>query len=1219
MSRLITKFLLVYSVFLISYGIADDKTKNVYLAEKVAAGNDWLIDKGQKTPLLKPLTWVTSRTMSITLFPICAAIDVAVLATKQAQQVPYLVLNKNSSQYKLHLEEYRKNSQALQKTSLGLLTAPMGILSPDIVTHHFVPGNIEAFQLKPYGKLYSSRAHIAHPHSASDVQLIIHEAQRSGKTVSTLGKFMSQGKQAISNRDWNVAIDTSKLNQITIDPQLKIARVGAGASWRDLQNEANKYGLAVRVMQASNIFSIGGSISANCHGWDYKAGCLRNTLMALTIVDAKGIILNITPDDPLFDYIVGGYGGFGVIVEATISLTDNVKMIETGQEIAPRDYVAYFNKNIRDNKDVDMHLYRLSLEPKSLFRTGIAVNYQRINDEPVIANLIDEPERGNRLDRIKMHTIRRLPWLRNFAWNTEKKSALTTKKSSRNELMRPPINPVLNDSKIDTEWLQEYFVKGEDLTDFLNFLGNILQENKVALFNASVRFVKQDSNTKLSYAQKGDRFAVVLFFNQKLTSKEIIKTKKWVREVIDYLIAHEGSYYLPYQHFATPEQFKACYLNWESIVSYKQSVDPEGLFDNGLYADYLTANVNHDSLFRQVFNRVNGQRNEVRDFLNNVFMQVDEKMFFDLTDYVLENQQLDDEQIYAMLYSKMGQLKPNALTNLQKALVALTCLKDDLGNQTAFLVGQRKVNGYVEIGYPGRMIRPLKKRIDMNGPFYVINDKEGLSDYVEAGFPLPYDHFIPLNDYAPIPETAIPTDSVDLVCMYIGLHHVPKKKLDPFIASIKRILKPGGAFILMDHDAHTKELQNFVDVVHSIFNVATGVTPETNRNEIRNFQSLQYWIDRVQSHGMVYDSRPPLIRKGDSTLNSLIRFVKPLTDVTQGEIIQSLLLDPEYQRPQIHTYLTAPEWQNVRAAQRYAEFLEKQPAYRYPYFNEIGSFWKVYGRAFQASQKKNGFSSVALSEYNLMNLFVGTSMTLEYATKGLVAIPFALVDKVTTGNKAPLKKSPSDKERLRSLKNYGNYIENTPFYKYPYFKDIGSYWGTYLKKNKCFKSRIKGLFVGTGMTIEYGLKGLISIPMSCFYGSEGVKEAETTHLLILDHGNHVEAIDPEVVVLATFPEHDLKHIMIPRYMRFTEIMLKIARKSSVVCINIAGNDSIQIDVKTSKPLLQDYSGTKKMYDIPTPTDLKHIYMALEVDVRYLCEVIRALEKDNVEILFIHDY
>ncbi len=1199
--------------------ITQDIAKDVYFSEKVASGNDWLIDKGQKTPLIQPLTSITSRVMSVTLFPVCTAIDLAILATKQAQQASQIILNKDPLQRDYHVAQYRKNTEAIKKNSLGLLTAPMGMISPDLVTHHFIPGKIQTFQVTPYGQLYSSRAFMAYPESISDVQAIIKKAKIDGKSVSTLGKSMSQGKQAISNDDWNVVINTAKLNQIIIDPQFKIAYVGSGASWADLQREANQFGLAVRVMQASNIFSIGGSISANCHGWDYKTGCLRNTILALTIVNAQGEVLVVTPDDELFDFVVGGYGGFGVIIEATISLTDNVKMVETGVEMAPSNYLAYFNQHIRNNQDVDMHLYRLSLEPKHLFQSGVAVNYQRLSDEPVIADLIDEPERGNRIDRIKLHTIRRLSWLRNLAWKVEKNDALLAKISCRNEVMRPPINPVFNNSKIDAEWLQEYFVKGKDLSNFLSFLANILQENNVALLNASVRFVKNDLTTKLSYAQDGERFAVVLFFNQKISPNEIQKTKIWVREVIDYLIAHEGSYYLPYQHFATLEQFKACYPNWEAIISYKLAIDPDGLFDNGFYKDYLTADADKGSLFRKVFNRVNGQRDGIRDFLNNIFMQLSEDEFFILMDSILENPRLNDQQIYGILYHKIGQAKSNAISNLHQAITSLKCIKADLGDQTAMLVGPRKVNGYVEIGYPGRMIRPLKNRLDMKGPFYVINDKESLSDHIEAGFPRPYNQFVLLNDYAPISESAIPSASVDLVCMYIGLHHAPEGKLNPFIASIKRILRPGGSFILMDHDANTEELQNLVDVVHSIFNVATGVKPEINNQEIRNFHSLQYWIDSLQAHGMVHYNCDPLIRRGDSTLNSLIRFDKPSNETTPETIVETLTLDNNYNRPQMQTYLTAPEWQNVRAAQRYAAFVQNEPAYRYPYFSEIGGFWRVYGESWQAAQKRNGFSGVALSEYNLMNLFVGTTMTLEYGTKGLIAAPFALCDKVFNRHKSSLEKTPADQERLRSLKEYGNYIENTPFYKYPYFKDIGSYWNVYLGKNKTLGSRLKGLFVGTGMTIEYTLKGLLSAPMSYLYGSETMKEGETTHLFIRDDENHIESIDSSIVVLGIYPAYDLKHIEIPRYMRFTEVMLKIARQSSIKCISIEGHDKIQVDVKSLEPTVKTGNGIRKIYEISVPTDLAYTYTALEVDIDQLCEAIRKLEEDNVEVLFIHDF
>ena len=329
------------------------------------------------------------------------------------------------------------------------------------------------------------------------------------------------------------------------------------------------------------------------------------------------------------------------------------------------------------------------------------------------------------------------------------------------------------------------------------FLAQVLEKNEVALFNASVRFVKQDPLTKLSYNPDCDRFAVVLFFNQKLNAKAINRTKRWVREVTEYLIAHRDTYYLPYQPFATPSQFRACYKNADKVIQAKAAFDPNGIFETGFSKKYLTLPSESSSMFREIFSYQHEGRRQVRMFLDNIFMQMNPEQFFMVMDEILEDEALDDEEIYKRLCKKIGVAKPNAIIGAKRGLKALSLLKNDLGQQTLELVDSKNIKGYVEIGYPGRMIRTLKKLLKMQGPFYVINDKEQIADYLESGFPRPYQSFLPLNEYDPINPEAIPDASVDLVCLYIGLHHIPKEKLQPFLASIARILRPGGHFILI--------------------------------------------------------------------------------------------------------------------------------------------------------------------------------------------------------------------------------------------------------------------------------------------------------------------------------------------------------------------------------------------------------------------------------------
>src|SRR5262245_62516220 len=51
------------------------------------------------------------------------------------------------------------------------------------------------------------------------------------------------------------------------DPTTSILHVQAGAIWADILPYLNERGLSVGVMQSNDSFSVGGSMSANCHGW----------------------------------------------------------------------------------------------------------------------------------------------------------------------------------------------------------------------------------------------------------------------------------------------------------------------------------------------------------------------------------------------------------------------------------------------------------------------------------------------------------------------------------------------------------------------------------------------------------------------------------------------------------------------------------------------------------------------------------------------------------------------------------------------------------------------------------------------------------------------------------------------------------------------------------------------------------------------------------------
>jgi SAM-dependent methyltransferase len=131
--------------------------------------------------------------------------------------------------------------------------------------------------------------------------------------------------------------------------------------------------------------------------------------------------------------------------------------------------------------------------------------------------------------------------------------------------------------------------------------------------------------------------------------------------------------------------------------------------------------------------------------------------------------------------------------------------------------------------------------------------------------------FVPLDDYAPIPANAVADASIELLTCYIGLHHASLDRLEPFIASLRRVLKPGGVLILRDHDVTDEYMRALVALAHTVFNAGLGLTWETNARELRHFRTIAEWIELLGRHGLVQEG-PRLLQAHDPTLNTLLRF-----------------------------------------------------------------------------------------------------------------------------------------------------------------------------------------------------------------------------------------------------------------------------------------------------------------------------------------------------------
>ncbi len=262
-------------------------------------------------------------------------------------------------------------------------------------------------------------------------------------------------------------------------------------------------------------------------------------------------------------------------------------------------------------------------------------------------------------------------------------------------------------------------------------------------------------------------------------------------------------------------------------------------------------------------------------FLVNVFHLVPE----DALDELIASSvaaHADDPAIYRAIVAGLPGITPLAAT-VRYAIPALRVQKQVLGDQTAArLAGVEAIDGYLEIGTVGTYIEPLRQRVTVRGPVVLVSDVPqgyGPSEVVQRGSLRPNADFVPLGNYDPIPADSVPDASLDLVSSYIGFHHAPLERLEGFVESVHRVLRPGGRLVVREHDVGDDEQHELVALAHDVFNAGTAISVDENEAQLRHFRSVEAWTAFFDGFGLRREEGAEL-QEGDPTDNALVSFVR---------------------------------------------------------------------------------------------------------------------------------------------------------------------------------------------------------------------------------------------------------------------------------------------------------------------------------------------------------
>ncbi len=420
-----------------------------------------------------------------------------------------------------------------------------------------------------------------------ELRATLGEAATEGRPIAFGGARHSMGGQSLPR---NGIAASFAATAIEPDREKRIYRVSAGARWRDVIRVLDPIGFSPAVTQSNHDFSIGGTLSVNAHGWPVPFGPFGSTLQRFRIMLADGSVVTCSAAEnaDLFRLAVGGYGLFGIVIDADLAMVENGLLTPVSELMKAEIFARRFAARAND-PSLRMAYGRLSVAREGFLREALLVAYAQAPQQP---GRLPPPKnsaafsmlsRGIFRAQIGSERGKRARWMA----ETRLMPRVGQVALTRNTLLNEPVAALADRDLGRTDILHEYFVAPDRFNEFLAACREIIPSHRQDLLNVTLRYVDVDSSSVLTYAPQ-PRIAAVMLFVQKRTAEADDDMRAMTVKLIDRTLAIGGSYYLPYRLHATRKQMRSAYPRLDEFVTAKRRYDPQLRFRNALWDTYLT-------------------------------------------------------------------------------------------------------------------------------------------------------------------------------------------------------------------------------------------------------------------------------------------------------------------------------------------------------------------------------------------------------------------------------------------------------------------------------------------------------------------------------------------------------------------------------------------------------------------------------------------------------
>ncbi len=422
-------------------------------------------------------------------------------------------------------------------------------------------------------------------------------AARGGRITVAGGRHAMGGQQFATG---GTVLDTRGLSRVLhLDRRRGLVEVEAGIEWPELveslhaaqPREREPWTIAQK-QTGANRFTVGGSVSANCHGRGLRMAPIVGDVESVRVVAADGSLRTCsrTRHRELFSLVVGGYGLFGAIYSVTLRLVRR-QVLERVVEVATvDDLVEAVDERVRSGFRYGDFQFDIDPDSPHFLRRGVFSCYRPAGADRTIPEgqlslrtedwqdllVLAHRDKSRAFDVYAAHYLATSGQL----YRSDDLQLAVYLDDYHQELDRR-----LGSTGRGTEMITEVYVPRHRLADFMAAAALDLREVGADLIYGTVRFTEADEDTFLPWARQA--YACVVFnLHTPHTPAGIERSATAFRRLIDLAIARDGSYYLTYHRWAESAQLLACYPQFPQFLALKRRYDPDEVFHSDWYVHH---------------------------------------------------------------------------------------------------------------------------------------------------------------------------------------------------------------------------------------------------------------------------------------------------------------------------------------------------------------------------------------------------------------------------------------------------------------------------------------------------------------------------------------------------------------------------------------------------------------------------------------------------------